>query len=68
MEKIVSFIDINDKERRAKSFYVVTHEGEEFVEVEIVGNKGEWLEWYQLDRFQERNPRIVLMRKPEEEE
>lgn len=62
----MKFIDLNDKEREAEYFFVVEHEGEKFVETKIIGNMREWIEYYQLDQFQEKNPMIMLMKKPED--
>ena len=61
----MKFIDLNDKEREAEYFFVVDHEGEQFVEVKIIGNMREWTEWYSLHAFQANNPMIMLMKKPE---
>lgn len=62
----MKFIDLNDKEREAEYFFVVDHEGEQFVEAKIIGNVREWIEWYPLHIFQTKNPMIILMKKPEE--
>jgi uncharacterized membrane protein (DUF106 family) len=64
MVQEIPFIDVNDKERTGELFFVVEQDGEEFVEVKIVGRVGKWIEWYPLTEFQVRNPQIVLMKKP----
>ena len=55
----------NDKEREAEYFFVVDHEGEQFVEIKITGTMREWIEHYPLHEFQAKNPMIMLMKKPE---
>ncbi len=85
----MKIIDLNDKEREAKSLKIITHirtsdcakmfhenvEGElkesgtmhettveeKYVEANIIGkSKREWIEWYQLALFEEKNPNIKI--------
>ena len=62
----MEFTDLNDQVRNAEYFFVVSHEGDDYVETKIIGrNDRNWVEWYQLDIFREKNPMIMLMKKPE---
>jgi hypothetical protein len=61
----MKFTDLNGKIKEAESFFVVTHEGEDYVEIKIIGQNRNWIEWYQLEEFQVKNPLIMLMKKPE---
>ena len=62
----MEFTDLNDQVRNAEYFFVVSHEGDDYVETKIIGrNDRNWVEWYQLDVFREKNPMIMLMKKPE---
>ena len=65
MDQRVKFIDLNDVERVAEYLIVIDHDGEDFVEAKIVGDTADWIEWYDLEAFQEKNPYFVLSRKPE---
>ena len=62
----MEFTDLNDQVRNAEYFFVVSHEGDDYVETKVIGrNDRNWIEWYQLDVFREKNPMIMLMKKPE---
>lgn len=63
----MKIIDINGKERNAKSLKIIKHNvqdsrsGEirtlEYVEAVLKGRNGnQWIEWYPLDEFTELNP------------
>ena len=68
--EIIEFTDINGKKRMGKGFKVVKHKVRDainekmidtyYVEVTVVGNRGEWTEWYPLGEFKKRNPGITL--------
>jgi hypothetical protein len=61
----MEFIDLNGKVKEAESFFVIDHEGEQFVETKVIGKNSNWIEWQPLSDFQEKNPMIMLMMKPE---
>lgn len=62
--------DENGKERKAVSIKKITHKisdavnggtvDEEFAEVVIDGNRGQWKEWYHLPKFKQLNPSIEI--------
>jgi hypothetical protein len=61
----IEIVDVNGEKRNVMELKVVNNEGEDFVEVLIRSKNGErfWKEFYQLARFQELNPKIILYRK-----
>lgn len=64
---MITFIDINEKERQARSLIVVTDKGKDFVEAEFKSRNPEsdrvWQEYYPLLEFQKLNSTLVLPRK-----
>jgi hypothetical protein len=69
----IKIIDINSNEREVKNITKVEHarysslDGEDYeevdnvpyVEVTIIGKSGrEWVEWYPLEEFKKRNPKV----------
>jgi hypothetical protein len=71
----VKIIDINGNEREVKNITKVEHarysslDGEDYnevdnvpyVEVIIVGKFGrEWVEWYPLEEFKKKNPKVKI--------
>lgn len=64
---MITFIDINEQERQAKSLIVVTDKGKDFVEAEFKSrnpkSKREWQEYYPLLEFQKLNSTLVIPRK-----
>ena len=71
----IIIIDINDNERKVKSITKVEHDryssldgadyekvdNVPYVEVVVVGKSGrEWPEWYVLEEFKKKNPRIKI--------
>jgi hypothetical protein len=64
MDQRIEFTDLNDVKRIAEYLVVIDHDGEDFVEAKIVGDNTSWEEWYDLEEFQNKNPYLVLSRKP----
>lgn len=71
----IKIIDINGNKREVKSITKVEHarysslDGEDYdevdsvpyVEVIIIGKSGrEWVEWYSLEEFKKKNPKVKL--------
>ena len=66
---MIKIIDPQGKERNVKDLSIVTHdvsseEGEvtqeKFVQVTVIGNHREWINWYLLRDFRKLNPGVEL--------
>jgi len=69
----MKIIDPNGKEREVEDLKIVVHDnmdaitGEvaeqiEYVELTIIGNHREWINWYRLDEFRKLNPDVEINR------